>query len=211
LTKPPLYPPEAVKDHAEGKAMLQVTVGVDGSPTRVVLNSSSGNMYLDGAAIEAVEGWRFEPKRCAGQAVASDALLPVNFSLADVDSNPNSLIASKWDVAADSEPMEFSSVKDALPFLTKHKSALELPTNNPRHRMFLEQNGTATAWFIDTEAGTGWTTVVRWHQMKRVDTRFGLYAYLCEGPDSYCTNKRNEIVAYTKNHPLPPPPLQRAQ
>lgn len=170
------------------------------------VNSSSGNVYLDNAAIEAVKDWRFEPKQCAGKAVVSQAFLPVKFSLADLDADSS----PRWDVAPDDEPMDFFKTEDALPFLKKRPNIEEMPARNPGHLAFNERGGTGTkVWFVDIDPGTGWTTVVRWRQIKHGDSRLGLYAYLCNGPVLYCANRRREIVEFTKDHPPPPPPLQR--
>ena len=210
VMRPPLYPPEAVRDHSEGKTILMVTVGVDGVPSNVVVSTSSGNVHLDDAAADTVKGWRFEPMRCDGKIVVSQILVPVNFSLADEQVDPKSLSASKWEVAPDSKPMEFEAVNAALGYLTTEPGIVEVPGNSPKHRVFHQEHDvSAKIWFVDTASGTGWTTVIRWRQIRRDDTRWGLYSYLCDGPEAYCSEMRAGIIEFTKAHPPPPPPVLR--
>ena len=78
---PPRYPRVSIQRGSEGTVLLRVRVNADGLPEAVVVERSSGDRALDRAARAAVEGWRFEPTRRGGVAVASEGLLPVEFSL----------------------------------------------------------------------------------------------------------------------------------
>lgn len=78
---PPRYPRVSIRQGSEGTVLLRVRVKADGLPEAVMVERSSGDRALDRAARAAVEGWRFEPTRRDGVAVASEGLLPVEFSL----------------------------------------------------------------------------------------------------------------------------------
>lgn len=78
---PPAYPHAALRRREEGVALLQVAVGADGRASDVAIARSSGHPLLDQAALQAVMSWIFDPARIAGRAVASQALVPVRFSM----------------------------------------------------------------------------------------------------------------------------------
>jgi periplasmic protein TonB len=65
--------------------LVRVAVGLDGRAVRVEVLRSSGSALLDKAAVEALERWRFEPARAAGQPVAATVEIPVTFRLTDPD------------------------------------------------------------------------------------------------------------------------------
>lgn len=77
----PRYPRNSVRRGSEGTVLLRVRVGADGLPEAVVIERGSGDRELDRAAQAAVRGWRFAPSMRDGVAVASEGLLPVEFSL----------------------------------------------------------------------------------------------------------------------------------
>jgi len=81
--RPVKYPPAAVRQHIEGKVLLKVLVGADGSPQEVTVEKSSGHRELDQAAIAAAKTWMFNPGSSGGKATASYALIPINFSLSE--------------------------------------------------------------------------------------------------------------------------------
>ena len=79
----PRYPAAARRRGIEGEVLVRVAVGLDGRAERVEVLRSSGSGLLDEAAVEALERWRFEPARAAGQPVAATVDIPVTFRLTD--------------------------------------------------------------------------------------------------------------------------------
>lgn len=204
--KPPKYPPAAVHDHAEGKALLKVLIGTDGVPAEISVYKSSGNDALDAAAIESLQEWRFGPMRCAGKSVSSYALIPVDFHL--TESVPN---APAWDVAADSEPMEFKSISKADAYFRKNNIP-EYPTKfGSYQRTFAARNDSRT-WFIHKSFSGDLIEITRWRQEVRDGKRYGLYAFLCEGAKDVCASDLAAQVEHVRNDPMPappPPPLSK--
>lgn len=78
---PPRYPPAARRNGHEGRVMLKVLVNPDGAPARVEIDQSSGSPLLDGAALDAVRGWRFVPARRGAQNVEGWVRVPLVFRL----------------------------------------------------------------------------------------------------------------------------------
>ena len=54
-------------------------MGADGRPSGVGLAESSGYEILDGAVIEAVAKWIFQPALAKGEAVAGEVVVPIPF------------------------------------------------------------------------------------------------------------------------------------
>jgi protein TonB len=79
--RPPEYPLAARRAKVEGRVLLRVVVGSDGSVVSVEVEESSGSVVLDEAAADAVRAWAFEPAREDGRAVESVLLVPCRFSL----------------------------------------------------------------------------------------------------------------------------------
>ena len=77
---PPEYPASALRKGERGVVMLSVAVDAQGRPTRVRVVQRSGSRALDRAAVEAVQRWRFQPALSAGQAVAGEVEIPIEFS-----------------------------------------------------------------------------------------------------------------------------------
>ena len=65
----------------QGKVLLRVLIGVDGSAQKVELQKSSGFDRLDQAAMIAVAKWRFIPGKRNGVVEAMAHTVPVSFSL----------------------------------------------------------------------------------------------------------------------------------
>lgn len=78
---PPRYPAAAIKDRAQGTAVLRVHVDAQGLPGAIAVESSAGDARLDDAAIATVRNWRFNPAQDAGAPVAHEVLVPITFSL----------------------------------------------------------------------------------------------------------------------------------
>jgi len=76
----PEYSDEARKQKYQGAVVLRVVVGEDGRPRDIRVAQSLG-LGLDEKALEAVRGWRFEPGRLDGRAVAVVVNVQVNFRL----------------------------------------------------------------------------------------------------------------------------------
>lgn len=74
---PPIYPAIAREANVAGVVMVQALVGKDGKvrDTRVVKSIP----MLDGAAVDAVRQWVFNPAKAAGKPVAVWVAVPVRF------------------------------------------------------------------------------------------------------------------------------------
>lgn len=81
--RPPKYPPQAVRQRQQGKVLLKVLVGLDGTPEEVTVEKSSGSRLLDQAAIDAVKTWKFNPGSKGGQPSRGYALVPIEFNLSE--------------------------------------------------------------------------------------------------------------------------------
>jgi protein TonB len=77
----PVYPPVARRSGDQGTVMLKVLVSPEGAPLRIELDQSSGSKSLDGAALDAVKGWRFVPARRGAQNIEGWVRVPVVFKL----------------------------------------------------------------------------------------------------------------------------------
>jgi protein TonB len=77
----PYYPRMARRRGMEGRVELRVRVGVNGEVTAIEILHSSGYRLLDQAAVETVQGWRFEPARRGGEAGPGEVVIPIRFSL----------------------------------------------------------------------------------------------------------------------------------
>lgn len=76
----PRYPNEALRRNVGGTVRVQVLVAADGSVDRLELAESSGDRFLDRAALEAVRRWRFQPAVRNGQPVAASVIVPLEFN-----------------------------------------------------------------------------------------------------------------------------------
>lgn len=74
------YPEKALEERREGRVVLVVTVGVDGSVTAAEVAESAG-ADLDEAALEAVRRWQFSPARQNGEPTSSKIEVPFVFRL----------------------------------------------------------------------------------------------------------------------------------
>jgi bla regulator protein BlaR1 len=81
----PEYPQAAKDAGQQGTTLLKVGLDAEGRPLTVDIVASSGSDLLDRAAANAVERWSFEPARSDGRAVASQALVPVQFVAAGAE------------------------------------------------------------------------------------------------------------------------------
>ncbi len=76
---PPAYPPRALAENREGRAILRVVVDRQGAAREVTLLKSSGHEDLDAAAIAAVARWRFAPALKNKTAVEQTIGVPIRF------------------------------------------------------------------------------------------------------------------------------------
>jgi protein TonB len=77
----PAYPALSRRLGEEGKVLLKVRVGAEGSALAVSLEKSSNFERLDDAARAAVARWRFVPARRGDEAVESSVVVPLVFRL----------------------------------------------------------------------------------------------------------------------------------
>ncbi|HTJ96416.1 MAG TPA: TonB family protein [Rhodocyclaceae bacterium] len=77
----PVYPQLSKQRNEEGRVVLRVHVDSSGEPEQVALESSSGFPLLDDAAIQAVQGWCFNPARKNGVTEASWRSIPMTFRI----------------------------------------------------------------------------------------------------------------------------------
>ena len=80
-SRPPDYPPAAMRNGDQGTVLVRVEVGADGVPTSVEVAQRSGSRDLDRAAMNAVRLWRFQPAQRDGQAVAGAVTVPIDFKM----------------------------------------------------------------------------------------------------------------------------------
>ena len=77
----PIYPPVSRRMNEQGKTTVRVLIGVDGTPQRAEINTSSGYDRLDQAAITAVMRWRYVPGKRGGVPEAMWFNVPINWVL----------------------------------------------------------------------------------------------------------------------------------
>ncbi|HET8744397.1 MAG TPA: energy transducer TonB [Ramlibacter sp.] len=77
----PAYPPISRKLREQGKVVIDVLIGADGSAQQAKVSSSSGFDRLDAAALATVQRWRYVPGRKGGVATAMWFSVPINFVL----------------------------------------------------------------------------------------------------------------------------------
>lgn len=76
----PKYSSEARKAGLQGTVLVSLVVGADGIPQNVKVLRGLG-LGLDEKAVEAVQGWKFQPAKKAGEPIAVPAQVEVNFRL----------------------------------------------------------------------------------------------------------------------------------
>ena len=95
-----MYPEDAKADKVEGEFLIDVVIGKDGAvrDARVVASSKTpgrldesakkgtpaaiqGDSRLAKAAVEAIQGWRYEPVLRNGQPVEARMTITINFRL----------------------------------------------------------------------------------------------------------------------------------
>jgi len=79
--RPPVYPPEEVAAGVTGLVHVRCLIAASGHVDSATVERTSGSARLDGAALDAVRTWQFEPAQRAGIAVAFEVIVPVRFSI----------------------------------------------------------------------------------------------------------------------------------
>lgn len=77
----PLYPPLSKRRNEQGKVVVHVLIGVDGTAQKADIKASSGFERLDKAALETVLSWRYVPGKRAGVPEPMWFNVPINFVL----------------------------------------------------------------------------------------------------------------------------------
>ena len=77
----PTYPPLSRRLREEGKVVLRVLIGTDGTAEQAEIRSSSGYERLDQAALQTVLRWRYVPARRNGVPETMWFNVPINFVL----------------------------------------------------------------------------------------------------------------------------------
>lgn len=79
------YPPEAVENHIQGRAVIEIRVRQDGSIGDAEIIKSAGDL-LDKEAMRVVMGLpRFNPALLNGEPVESKLTIPISFKLENID------------------------------------------------------------------------------------------------------------------------------
>ena len=77
----PAYPPISKRMGEQGKVVVRVLIGLDGTAQRAEIRQSSGYYRLDQAALATVQRWRYVPGKRAGVPEAMWFNVPINFVL----------------------------------------------------------------------------------------------------------------------------------
>lgn len=77
----PAYPPMSRRLGEQGKVVLRVLIGTDGTAQQAEIRQSSGYERLDQAALETVRRWRYVPGKRGGVPEAMWFNVPINFVL----------------------------------------------------------------------------------------------------------------------------------
>lgn len=78
---PPVYPYRARQRRIEGTVQVRFLVRRDGTVGEVIIEAADPPGVFEEAVREAVERWRFEPGRLAGEAVAAWVVMPITFDM----------------------------------------------------------------------------------------------------------------------------------
>jgi protein TonB len=77
----PAYPPMSKRLGEQGRILVRVLIGVDGTAKEAQLKQSSGFDRLDQAALDTVRKWRYVPGKRGGVPEAMWFTVPINFVL----------------------------------------------------------------------------------------------------------------------------------
>ena len=79
--RPPAYPPLSKRLGEQGKVVLRVFIGLDGTATQAEIRTSSGYDRLDQTALKTVLAWKYTPGKVNGEPKAMWFNVPINFVL----------------------------------------------------------------------------------------------------------------------------------
>ncbi len=77
----PRYPPISKRLGEQGKVVVRVFIGLDGTATQAEVRTSSGFDRLDQTALQTVLGWKYVPGKVNGEPKAMWFNVPINFVL----------------------------------------------------------------------------------------------------------------------------------
>ena len=77
----PRYPPVMMRRGVEGKVMLRVLVGEDGTPVTIEIEDGSGHREFDQEAKRVVAKYKFNPKKVNGATQQGWVRVPVVFKM----------------------------------------------------------------------------------------------------------------------------------
>ncbi len=77
----PVYPERAHRFGLEGQVAVRLKISAEGQVLQAVVQTSSGNRWLDEAAVGAAQASRFKPAQLNGKAVTADAEAVYRFEL----------------------------------------------------------------------------------------------------------------------------------
>jgi len=235
--KPPVYPPSAVSAKTEGRALIEVTVSVDGVPSDFIVRQSSGSAELDQAALAAVSEWRFNPALCNGRPARAKAVVPLDFNLTEDEAtgrlagtppgetaNAGRVIATKdnRELLADKEPIGAASAAALLERLQKDESAIRIHSRRIDTSTTLSEylkpedvavfdviQSTEHGW--NAVNGGGWTSIIRTRYVTGAHVTRELYAQVCDGDSDWCELQLASFLQVMREDPppIPPPPPPR--
>lgn len=79
FNRPPIYPPELLREGIQGKVVLQLKIDARGNVTSVRVYKSSEYEAFDQSAVQAAQAWVFEPARRGGVPIPYEILWNVKF------------------------------------------------------------------------------------------------------------------------------------
>jgi protein TonB len=77
----PVYPAISRRLGEQGRVLVRVLIGVDGTPQKAEVQSGSGYDRLDRVALQTVMGWRFVPGRRGDTPEAMWVSVPIQFQM----------------------------------------------------------------------------------------------------------------------------------
>jgi TonB family protein len=212
--RPPKYPSNAVHERVEGNVLVRAVVEIDGTPSHLEVQKSSGSGELDQAALDSVAEWRFNPALCDGKPKRKAVVVPVEFSLGDAadgqddsgGSNPGS--GHPFEIGLDPEPMEFSTADDGVRFL---RSRPDIQEHRAQHASFFIRERDSRFWALvesyDVPAPNGPKRLIwRWRWLEQAEGMTLVIAVACGSDRTWCDKEMAREVAYLKGNPPPPPP-----